>query len=160
MNKIRTISSAIKNNDSKIMILWIIKTILGIPAIIIHELSHILIILISIRNFKFGKWEFLSGEIDNNIVIGLKYNFPIIISEIDNKFNAFINILVAIAPIFGIFGYFIFNIMLITWLDNKILALIIWYLSIIYFFVMFDLFWLSDDDKNTLKCSYIKVIYG
>jgi len=145
-------------------IIWIIKTILNIPMILIHELCHILAIVITgcKANIDPKKWYFISrrdipyintkGE--EKTIPGLGFSFPIALSCQD----PYKLIIVGAAPVLGI----LIDIFLCFWIPFSINIspfgkMILFNLMINYFVINFGSAWLSEDDINTIKTGWKEI---
>jgi len=145
-------------------IIWIIKTILNIPMILIHELCHILAIVITgcEANIDPKKWYFISrkdipyinNQGEETTVPGLGFSFPIALS----KKNPYKLIIVGAAPVIGIL-IDIFLCLIIPFSINipLISQFILFYFMINYFIMNIGSAWLSWDDINTIKTGWKEI---
>lgn len=144
---------------------WVLRTILNIPMIFFHELSHLLAIIITRCKISIDpkKWYFLA-RIDTPYInfegkecvkAGLGFSFPIAIHDT----NPLTVLLVGAAPLIAI----LFDIFLCFYIPLKIHILpefqfIIMLLMVSYLACnIMKGAWLSIDDKNCIKVGWDQI---
>jgi len=144
---------------------WVLRTILNIPMILFHELSHLL--MIGLTGCKVDldpkKWYFLAkkdipyinSEGKECVHVGLGFAFPIALQD-SNPWKV---LLVGAAPLLAI----LFDIFLCFYIPLKlpipgIFQWTLMQLMIAYFaWNVMNGAWLSEDDKNCIKTGWSKI---
>lgn len=162
-NKIREIKKYLKEDSSDPAkdLLWIVWTFLNIPMILIHELCHLIAIILTRTHADIDpkRWHFMErievpyiNQGESSKQAGLSWAFPVAL--IDNPpWKVFI---VGIAPVIGTFFILFLNFYIPLHLHiDPHSKFFLWELMMFWFAISVKTHsWLSKDDKECVKIGW------
>jgi len=151
MKKIKQIGIFLSKSHTPVFhFFWILRVLIGAPAIFIHEACHFLFIFLLRAKFKLGDWMFLR-YVEEEDSTNIRYTFPV--SLAGNP--SWKNLIIAAAPVLGQIVFFVSCFLIPLSLYDTLLPTAIMYISMMtYFVINWNDFCLSDDDINCIRLNW------